>query len=72
MTTARFSVLYMDKKGAGCSRVFFSEEALLRFIARLRTEARIYRDDVHIGDVFRSDGADDRRIKWMWSIEKTA
>ncbi len=66
---SRFHVTYMDTDGAGCVRYFQTQNEMQRFVEKLRREATIYRDGQQIGSVERTDTADDRRIKWLWSFE---
>jgi hypothetical protein len=64
------TVHYESPNRAHITRYFFTEERLEAFVSCLRRNAIIKLDGRKIGEVFRSDGADDRRIKWLWSFEK--
>lgn len=68
----RYTVGYLDKRGAGCMRRFDEFSKLCAFLSKLRLEANV-RDESgrKIGGVEYQPGyADDGRIKWQWWVEK--
>ena len=65
-------VHWINKKGAGCMRAFSDYEKCAEFLSNLRAEASVSHNGQIIGGVERAeDRADDKRIKWLWWIERS-
>ena len=71
-----YSVVYQDRRGAGCTRYFGNQADLVAFVSKIRIEAQVFRiDGAHvdlIGEVARAEGQDDLRVKWHLGIEVEA
>jgi hypothetical protein len=65
-------VVWQNRKGAGCMRSFANVDDCIAFISKLHCEATVYNDQHEkIGSVEPNDGRhDDKRVKWLWWIER--
>ena len=59
-----YQVYWIDHRGAGCMRAFSDEDALVRFIKRLRQIAIIYDESSRVVGGIKRD-----YHRWLWWFE---
>lgn len=59
-----YQILWVDRRGAGHIRTLLTLDDAALFASKLKHSARITRNHVDIGEVFKREG------KWLWVIEE--